>query len=334
MSILINNLKEKFTTLPNEAITDTRICPGAFRVLSYLFSKPSSWKVNNSDIQKQLNISTGETMAKYWKELIKTGWLSRTKKKSKTGKFNGGFDYELNISPKYGLSVNRENTKIGKTTTHSNTDSNSNTDYLYKPELENSVIGEKITYAEIVTYLNEKANTSYRDSTKKTKEKIKARWNEGFRLDDFKKVIDDRVKRWINDPHQKQYLRPETLFGNKFEGYLNAYTAPTELNNITHLMDCELSEEEALYYLEYQQYIKDKMPQVFDSVQILKASDYFSVRPGGSRWESLRVEFTQGEIKDRFSKAHVEAAEKIKRGYECPNIIELLNQRLKIQKYA
>ena len=57
-------------------------------------------------------------------------------------------------------------------------------------------------------------------TTKKNKDLIKARINEGFTEDDFIKVIDNKVKEWINTDMEK-YLRPETLFGTKFEGYLN-----------------------------------------------------------------------------------------------------------------
>ena len=39
--------------------------------------------------------------------------------------------------------------------------------------------------------------------------------------DDFKKVIDVKSLEWNKDPKMCKYLRPETLFGNKFEGYLN-----------------------------------------------------------------------------------------------------------------
>ncbi len=80
-----------------------------------------------------------------------------------------------------------------------------------------------IPYSEIVDYLNKKASTNYRSSAKATQRLIKARWNEGFRLDDFKKVIDNKVAD-ANDPKdffQAKYLRPETLFGTKFESYLN-----------------------------------------------------------------------------------------------------------------
>lgn len=79
---------------------------------------------------------------------------------------------------------------------------------------------EDIPYKEIISYLNEKANRNYKANGLKTRTNIKARWNEGFRLDDFIHVIDTMVKDWSGTKYEK-YLRPETLFGPKFEGYLN-----------------------------------------------------------------------------------------------------------------
>lgn len=73
---------------------------------------------------------------------------------------------------------------------------------------------------EIIDYLNSKANTSFRHTTALTMKNIKARIKEGFELKDFYKVIDNKVLHW-KDTDMERFLRPETLFGNKFEGYLN-----------------------------------------------------------------------------------------------------------------
>ena len=81
---------------------------------------------------------------------------------------------------------------------------------------------DKDTYAEIVDYLNAKAGTRYRASTASTRKHIKARLDEGFTVEDFKSVIDKKCSEWLGSSKMEQYLRPETLFGTKFEGYLNA----------------------------------------------------------------------------------------------------------------
>ena len=80
---------------------------------------------------------------------------------------------------------------------------------------------ERIPYKEIVEYLNEQAGRKYKHTAKQTRRLIKARVNEGFSEDDFYKVIDLKVKEWSNDKKMNQYLRPETLFNNKFDRYLN-----------------------------------------------------------------------------------------------------------------
>ena len=77
-----------------------------------------------------------------------------------------------------------------------------------------------IPYKEIIDYLNSKTGKNYRDNVQKNRSLIKARWSEGYRLDDFKHVIDNMVKDWSGTKYAK-YLRPETLFGTKFDGYLN-----------------------------------------------------------------------------------------------------------------
>lgn len=77
------------------------------------------------------------------------------------------------------------------------------------------------TVREIVSYLNEMCGTSYKASSKKTKDCIQARLNDGFTVEDFKTVIYKKAKQWQKDAKMCKFLRPETLFGTKFEGYLN-----------------------------------------------------------------------------------------------------------------
>lgn len=108
----------------------------------------------------------------------------------------------------------RENKKLSVTknvTLRNATEKNKNRKELDK---------EVIPYVEIVNYLNDMANTKYKPTTRKTKDLIKARCNEGFNLDDFKTVIKNKTDEWQKTDMQK-YLRPETLFGTKFESYLN-----------------------------------------------------------------------------------------------------------------
>ncbi len=81
-------------------------------------------------------------------------------------------------------------------------------------------------YEIIVDYLNEKSGTSYRASSKATQSHINARLSEGYTVDDFKIVIDKQCTKWKGTEYE-QYLRPSTLFGPKFENYLNGKTTTT-----------------------------------------------------------------------------------------------------------
>ena len=75
----------------------------------------------------------------------------------------------------------------------------------------------------IINYLNNVLGSKYKPGVQKTKDLITARLNEGFTEEDFRKVIDTKYKEWKGTEFAK-YLRPSTLFGNKFEGYLNQTT--------------------------------------------------------------------------------------------------------------
>ncbi len=86
-----------------------------------------------------------------------------------------------------------------------------------------------IPYKEIIDYLNQKTGAHYKPSSKANRSLIHARWEEGYRLTDFKKVIDNKAFSWQNTDMWR-YMRPSTLFReSKFESYLNE-------NNLTKHM--------------------------------------------------------------------------------------------------
>lgn len=88
----------------------------------------------------------------------------------------------------------------------------------------NNSFNNKELYINIIARLNEKAGTNYKHTSKATQGHINARIAEGYTLDDFYTVIDKKCAEWKGGDMEK-YLRPETLFGNKFENYLNAPVA-------------------------------------------------------------------------------------------------------------
>ncbi len=99
---------------------------------------------------------------------------------------------------------------------------------------------------EVLEYLNLVAGKSYRASTASNKKVINARFNEGYKLSDFKRVIDNKWLDWGNDRSNERYLRPETLFGNKFEGYLNEKKDIPEQGRVTKLINNQMTIDDIL----------------------------------------------------------------------------------------
>ena len=100
-----------------------------------------------------------------------------------------------------------------------------NPDFTFPTWLEETAIKdlEKTKHKELwipIVYLNQVANKRYK-FVDKTKRLLLARFKEGYTLEDFKQVIDIKTAEWKDSPEFSKYLRPETLFGSKFDGYLN-----------------------------------------------------------------------------------------------------------------
>lgn len=80
---------------------------------------------------------------------------------------------------------------------------------------------------DVIAYLNEKTGKSFKGSTASTKKHISGRLNEGYTLEDFKRVIDIKCEQWLKDSKMSGYLRPDTLFSpGHFESYLNEAPKP------------------------------------------------------------------------------------------------------------
>lgn len=133
--------------------------------------------------------------------------------------YEGGNTDDTQIE-QYNKTINRTEEDIDKLSSSENVD----------PEPKQK--SQKIPYEKIIDYLNRKTNSHYRPTSKATRRLIKARYNEGFTDIDFKSVIDKKCAEWLQDGNMVQYLRPETLFGTKFEAYLNQPdTGPIPRNN-------------------------------------------------------------------------------------------------------
>lgn len=82
---------------------------------------------------------------------------------------------------------------------------------------------------QIIEYFNRVCGTDYKYQSKATADMINARLNDGFAVEDFRRVIDTKYAEWVNDPDMCKYIRPQTLFRpSHFENYLNQRSAPVD----------------------------------------------------------------------------------------------------------
>ncbi len=96
---------------------------------------------------------------------------------------------------------------------------NNNSRLLVRQEDKPNPALQDICY-QVVTCLNNKTFKNFKPGSKKTVDLIKLRLSEGYTLEDFYTVIDKMTHSWLSNEKLEEYLKPITLFGDKFEEYL------------------------------------------------------------------------------------------------------------------
>jgi len=89
-----------------------------------------------------------------------------------------------------------------------------------KVQEKNPIENNKEIIKNIIEFLNNKTNKNFTTKSSKTISCINSRLKEGFIENDFIKVIEIKTEKWLGTS-MEEYLRPITLFGNKFDSYLN-----------------------------------------------------------------------------------------------------------------
>lgn len=112
--------------------------------------------------------------------------------------------------------------------------------YYIKTKKENNSPELLQLVKEVIDFLNVKASRRLMYNNKTTIDLIKNLFYSGYRIDDFKTVINNKCLSWLDTP-QSIFLRPETLFGSKFESYLNERPTKTSQPQITDKPFGELS---------------------------------------------------------------------------------------------
>ena len=205
-------MEQYFLTLQSFTLEEYEIWKQLNKYCNY-DTNISGYTVNqlvvNSD--KRLNLTT-QKVRTILKKFEKEGYIQFVSSGSK------GKESTLKITIKQQLFNNNATNKseeLQQVKGNEQQQSNNNVTTLSKKKEKDNNI-----YSLVIDYLNKKANTNYRPTTKNTQSFINARVKEGYTVEDFKKVIDSKSKEWLNTDFEK-YLRPATLFGTKFENYLN-----------------------------------------------------------------------------------------------------------------
>lgn len=242
---LIKKDNGNYTNTNNQLVRDDDLTWKARGIFNYLWSQANEWQFYMKEIAS--HSKDGEkALQSGLQELEEHGYLKRVNRHSKNGSFDG-LDWILDDTGR--LNRQAQNSVNGKMSTNppknrQNTpdvksaqrekrpaqnlrlSNNNNKNYQYK-EISNkrnngSAKTEPSTiHKDVIDYLNDKIGARYKASSAINKRLIDARVKEGYTLDDFKRVIDNKVFSWSQDQKMSKYLRPQTLFGTKFESYLN-----------------------------------------------------------------------------------------------------------------
>lgn len=219
--------------IPKSIMRDTEISAEAKAIYAYLSSFAGSGNTAFPSVSLMCHeLGMGENrFYKHRKQLVDKDYISIEKVQEQNGTWQNNVytliskPYRQNEGSRQNAGMENEYMDIeGMENEGTNNNSSINNNLTNNNLTNKDTISDKsdnIPYKEIVNYLNKAADKKYRHSTGKTKTLIRARINEGFTLEDFKKVIDIKTDEWKNDSKMNQYLRPETLFGTKFESYLN-----------------------------------------------------------------------------------------------------------------
>lgn len=197
-----------YTIISNAVLQSDKLSARAKGLFCYLQSLPADWVINKSELHNHFKEGREAIIAAF-KELEKAQLVFAADQVNKNGRWQSKTwlvypDFPEKL-PKTAQFTDPQKTVNGKPV-------NGN------PSLQKKETKE--TYKTIVGYLNEKIKTRYKWQSSKTQSLISSRLKEGFIVEDFRAVIDKKVAEWQTTDMAK-FLRPETLFGTKFESYLN-----------------------------------------------------------------------------------------------------------------
>lgn len=199
-----------YVVMDKTFLNDKSLSWKAKGLMAFMLSKPDDWQFYLEELIKH-STDGKASLRSGFKELQEKNYVIKKRYQNEQGLF----EWETIVYEQpYTEKPSMDNPSMEKPSMENRT-------LLNNDSLSNDSLNNNKDIVEIINYLNDVANKNYRHTTKKTQSLIKARMNEGFTVDDFKKVIDIKNHEWKDNPKFQKFIRPETLFGNKFEGYLN-----------------------------------------------------------------------------------------------------------------
>lgn len=213
---VIRIVKDKnFITMGKYHLQEKEMSLKAKGLLSQMLSLPDNWDYSIKGLTA-INKESYDSIRTILNELEKFGYLQRIQIKDGKGKFVE-VEYTIYESPHNSRDMEKPITENPLTENQSQLNNNLieeiNNEEIYKEKI-------KAMIKATINYLNKKTGKAYKPTTPSTIKHLTARINEGYTDWDFMDVIDTKCKEWLGTDMEK-YLRPETLFGSKFENYFN-----------------------------------------------------------------------------------------------------------------
>lgn len=117
MNKVDNKTKKYFTQIPNDLIRNSSISDRARFLYCYMSSMSENWEFYQGKMAKDLGYSK-DTLRKYLDELVSTGYLKRTQRRSEKGRFDS-YDYIIDFIPNQDFTV-AEKPRHGENPTREN----------------------------------------------------------------------------------------------------------------------------------------------------------------------------------------------------------------------
>jgi uncharacterized phage protein (TIGR02220 family) len=238
---------DKFLTEELERIVNDEGEAVAFERIDPLLSHGWIYKKAEELSEETMIGVSSKAMRDYLKDLVTNGWLDE--RKNPKNNWDRTKQYRVNLLkiqqdlnklgyalegyslpnlqnvntylPQVNSNEQNVNTNEQNVNTKGRKGKSNTRDYTETTKAETTNNKDTVFVEDVISYLNEKANKNFKPTTTASINKINKWKKQGFTLEDFKTVIDNQVSAWLNDPKMNEYLRPTTLFNEKFEGYLN-----------------------------------------------------------------------------------------------------------------